>query len=195
MHGRAQPGSKTRLWVAVGLLVVLLGWLVPNPLPWRSPFEGRGAGSEAPGAGGRPGLAAGAEIAARTNRSISPPPVASPTPPPPVGVPDAFKGRWHGHGVNFVGTGNFDTVVTFRAQTATSVVATADFPNLGCQEAWQLQKSTPTVLTLAATLAQGPCVQRPLQVQVKLLDAKRIFVQWKLANDVVESEATLTRVP
>ena len=193
MHGRAQAESKPWLWVAIGVLVVLLGWLVPNPLPWRSPFEGGGGGPAASQAG-RPNLAAGAEVAAHTNRRVPPAPTATPTPPPPAGMPAAFKGTWHGHGVNFVGSGNFDTVVTFRASTATSVVATADFPTLGCQEAWQLRTSTPTVLTLKATLAQGLCIQRPLQVQVKLLDAKRIYVQWKLENNVVESEATLTLV-
>jgi hypothetical protein len=175
--------------VVVGVLVVLLGWLVPNPLPWRSPFEGGGGKPAATQAGG-PDLAAGAEVAARTNRSV---PAAAPTPPRPAGVPTAFRGIWHGHGVNFVGSPEFDTVVTFRA--GTGVVATADFPSLGCQEVWQLRTSTPTVLTLQATLAQGLlCVQRPLRVQVTLLGPKRIHVRWTLADGVVESEATLTRV-
>ena len=188
MHARPQADSKPLRWVAIGVLVVLLGWLVPNPLPWRSPFEG--GGDPAPAQAGGPDLAAGAEVAARTNRSV---PAAAPTRPAPAGVPVAFRGIWHGHGVNFVGSPEFDTVVTFRA--GTGVVATANFPSLGCQEIWQLRTSTPTVLTLQATLAQGLlCIQRPLRVQVTLLGPKRIQVRWTLADGVVESEATLTRV-
>jgi hypothetical protein len=201
MHGRTSIGSDPRLWAAVVLLAGALAWLVPNPLPWRSPFESRNGTPIAAGPGGLD-LAAGAEAVAHTTRSVPPAPKTTTPPtstvPPksttPGTVPAAFKGSWHGHGTNFVGSGNFDTVVTFPEHTARLVVATADFPTFGCQEAWQLRKTTPTVLTLQATVASGLCVQRPLTVTVTLLDPRRVYVRWVLANGVVESDATLTRV-
>jgi hypothetical protein len=177
--------------VALGLLVVLLGWLVPNPLPWRSPFQGGGPGRvTAPTAE----LAVGAGMAGRTERSISvSSPPATPKPASPR-VPGAFRGAWRGNGVNFLGSPPFTVVVTFPARAAGALVATADFPTLGCREVWRLEQSTPTVLTLRATLASGLCLARPLRVQAKLTDRTHMFVQWQLLSSVVESEAKLGRV-
>lgn len=195
MRGRTSAGRNPWLWAAIVLLVALLAWLAPSPLPWRSPLQGGGDRGIAAGPG-RLDLAAGAEAVAHTTRSLPPaPPTSQPGRPPAAPtVPAAFKGNWHGHGTNFVGSGNFDAVVTFPRQTPRLVVATATFPTYGCQEAWRLQQSTPTTLTLQATLAGGLCLARPLTVSVKLLDSKRIYVQWRLENGVVESDATLTRV-
>jgi hypothetical protein len=192
MHGRPPTGPNPWRWGAIGLLVVLVAWLVPNPLPWRSPFQGGGG---PPRVGAEPvNVNAGAEVAARTGRSVS----ASTTPPKPrpkpvPRVPAGFRGAWRGEGVNFVGSPNFTVIVTFPASTPGSVVATADFPTLGCQEVWQLETSTPTMLTLRASLASGLCVVRPLRVQARLLDRTHLFVQWRLLNSVVESEARLNR--
>jgi hypothetical protein len=191
MHGRPPTGPNPWRWGAIGLLVVLLAWLVPNPLPWRSPFQRDGqqrVGAEAVD------LSVGAEVAARTQLSVSAPaPPATPRPVPPR-VPPGFHGAWRGDGVNFLGGGTFSVTVTFPARATGAVVATADFPTLGCQEVWQLEKSAPAALTLRATLAAGLCVVRPLRVQAKLLDRTHLFVQWQLLNSVVESEARLDRV-
>jgi hypothetical protein len=179
--------------VALGLLVVLSGWLIPSPLPWRSPFQG---GDPRPTAAQAADLAVGGEMAARSQRSVSvssPPATPRPKPAPPR-VPGGFRGAWRGDGVNFVGSPQFTVIVTFPGSSPGSVVATADFPTLGCQEAWQLERSTPTVLTLRATLTGGPCLVRPLRVEATLLDPSHLFVQWQLLNAVVESEARLTRV-
>jgi hypothetical protein len=195
MHGRAPTGPNPWRWGVLGLLVVLLAWLVPNPLPWRSPFQSSGphrSGAQAAD------LSIGAAVAARTQRSVStsstpakPKPKPKPAPPR---VPAGFRGAWRGEGVNFLGSPKFTVIVTFPTSTPGSVVATADFPTIGCQEVWQLEQGTPTVLTLRATLAGGPCLVRPLRVQVRLLDRSHLFVQWRLLNSVVESEAQLMRV-
>jgi hypothetical protein len=189
MHSRAPTGPRPWRWAALGLLVVLLGWLVPNPLPWRSPLQG---GDPAHTGAQTASLAVGGGVAARTQLSISAPPTSTPKPVPPR-VPAGFHGAWRGNGVNFLGSPQFTVVVTFPASTPGSVVATADFPTLGCREVWQLEQSTPTVLTLRATLAAGPCLVRPLRVQAKLTDRTHLFVQWQLLNSVVESEARLAR--
>lgn len=206
--------TRTRLYAGAAVLVVLLAWLVPNPLPWRSPFEGR------PGnAGAQPGgLAAGAAVIGDISGTIPPPPSgtadgggptasaqpsaqpsARPSGPRGTGgarpaVPAAFRGSWRGHGSNFLDGSQFNVVVTIRAKPAGSAAATADFPSIGCQEAWQLEKTTAKLLTLRATLVAGLCVARPLEVQVRLLAHDQVFVRWRLLTAAVESEATLTRV-
>jgi hypothetical protein len=191
MHGRPPSGPNPWRWGAIGLLVVLLAWLVPNPLPWRSPFQRDGHRSADVGA---IELSAGAEVAAHTQRSVSVSPTPARPKQAPPRVPAGFHGSWRGDGVNFLGGGTFSVTVTFPVSTPGSVVATADFPTLGCQEVWQLQRSTPKVLTLGATLASGLCVVRPLRVQATLRDRTHLFVQWRLLNSVVESEAQLARV-
>jgi hypothetical protein len=192
MHStvRTRPGAWR--WVGAALLVVLLGWLVPNPLPWRSPFQG----SPRQVTGAAAGLAPGGGLAADTTLSVS----ASATPRPPNPRPPTphvsagFRGTWRGLSVNYVGSPGSIVIVTFPARNPGSVVATADFPTLGCREVWQLQQSTPTLLTLQATLAFGLCQVRPLRVQARLLDRTHLFVQWRLLDSVIESEAQLARV-
>jgi hypothetical protein len=109
-------------------------------------------------------------------------------------VPAGFHGAWRGAGVNLLDGTKFTVIVAFPASTPGAVVATADFPSYGCQEVWQLEQSTPTALTLRATVAAGLCIVRPLRVQARLLDRTHLFVQWRLLNSVVESEAELTRI-
>jgi hypothetical protein len=198
--------TRTRLAAVAAVLVVLLAWLVPSPLPWRSPFEGR-----SDRAGAQQGeLSVGAGVNADISGTVPPPPSgtsggptatssARPSTPgtptnAPTTVPAAFRGTWHGHGSNLLDGSQFTVAVTIRAKPAGSVAATADFPSLGCQESWQLRKTTAQVLTLTASLASGLCVVRPLQVQVQLLAHDRVFIRWRLQDSVVESEATLTRV-
>jgi hypothetical protein len=144
-------------------------------------------------------LAVGADVAARAGRSIAAPSTPAtpgrpgPKPAPPR-VSAGFHGAWRGAGVNLLDSTRFTVIVAFPASTPGVVVATADFPTYGCQEVWQLEQSTPTALTLRATVASGLCVVRPLRVQARLLDRTHLFVQWRLLNSVVESEAQLTRI-
>jgi hypothetical protein len=198
-----------RLSLGAAVLVVLLAWLVPSPLPWRSPFEGR-SGT----AGGHPaGLSAGAAVIADVSGTIPPPasgtaggasptPTASPTASaapsgparPPTTIPAGFRGTWHGHGDNLLDGRTFGVAVTIRAKPAGSVAATADYPSYGCRETWQLERATARVLTLRATLISGLCISRPLEVQVTLLPHDQVLIRWQLLDSVTESQATLTRV-
>jgi hypothetical protein len=199
--------TRTRLSIGAALLVVLLAWLVPSPLPWRSPLQARA------NAGAEPAdLAAGAAVVGKASGSFVPSPSGAPKPtgsngptgstgpsgsgvpaPRPI-VPPAFKGTWRGQGGNFLTGDKFTVIVTIPVRPAGSAAATADFLTYGCQETWQLEQSTPKVLTLRATLTGGVCIVRPLRVQVTLIDRLHVLVQWRLLNSVIESQAQLSRV-
>jgi hypothetical protein len=180
--------------VVLGLLL----WLVPSPLPWRSPLQ-RSTSGGAQQLGLDIGVAANAEV----DKPVVPPPAPPPTPTPtPTAtanspVPAAFHGQWRGTGINNLTGDTFSTVIAFYPNVPGTVVAIADFPTYKCREVWQLDRpAAARAVVLRATLTAGPCVVRPLRVRVQLLDARHLLVQWHLtdAAGTLESQARVAKV-
>jgi hypothetical protein len=185
VHGTA---SRGRLLLAGGA-VVLLAWLVPSPLPWTSPLQAGATRTPAQ----QLGLAIGGGAVVEVEKPL-PSQAPAPKPAPTSPVPAAFHGQWRGTGTNYLGGKEFTAVVTFPASPQGQVIATADFPTYGCQEVWQLRKRAAQVIDARATVSSGPCVVRPLDVQVRLVGPRRLYVQWRLLDGGIESEAQLAKV-
>jgi hypothetical protein len=190
-----RPGTRPWWrWVAAAVALGLLLWLVPNPLPWRSPLQHR-----TPGTARELGLSIGVAANAEVDRPVgsAPPPTPTPTRTPTSPVPAAFHGQWRGNGINHLTGDTFTTVIAFYADVPGSVVAIADFPTYTCRELWQLDRPpSARLVVLRATLAAGACVQRPLRVRARLLDAGHLLVEWHLtdAAGTLESEARVAKV-
>jgi hypothetical protein len=189
-----RAGSRRRWrWVAAALALGLLLWLVPNPLPWRSPLRRATAGT-AQEFGLSIGVGANGEVAGSVR--ASPPATPTPTPTANSPVPAAFHGQWRGIGINRLTGDTFSTAIAFYADVPGTVVAIADFPTYKCRERWQLERpATARAALLRATLTAGSCVPRPLRVRVRLLDARHLLVQWHLtdAAGTLESEARVAK--
>jgi hypothetical protein len=181
-----------RRWVVSTVALGLLLWLVPSPLPWRSPLRHR-----SPGAAQELGLSIGVAANAQVDRPLGSVPAPAPTATANSPVPAAFHGQWRGTGINHLTGDTFTTAIAFYPNVPGSVVAIADFPTYRCRELWQLDRPPAArLVVLRATLTAGPCVQRPLRVSARLLDAGHLLVQWRLtdAAGTLESEARVAKV-